>query len=744
MKPQDPKESEFIESLKSIRLFAQVEDELFEAISPKLECVMLADGEILCREGDPCESMYILIDGKLKAFIGDGDARRLMVGEIEPGQPVGELQMMIGGMRTANVSAEGECRLVRAPREVFETIAARSPETIGKLMEFIWHRLLRNQLASLLPDLFGEMNEKMYRDIESNAEWIHLGRGNVLFRQGDPGDCLFILVHGRLQAVVEDKFGKKRVIGEIARGENVGEMGVFTGEPRTATVTAIRDSLLLRFSREAFEKIGLEYPRVYMGMTRTIVERLRRVMGSYAADAGVSNIVLVPARADVDLESFAIRLRNQLAAYGAALHLSPERFDSLLGASGIAQTPVDVPYNLRLSAWLDSQETKYRFVLFQADPGLTHWTRRCVRHSDVVVVVADANADPSPGETEAHLQRRSREITSARQILVLLHPDGKKPPSGTKRWLSRRQLQSHHHVRLDRDEDFARLARYLTGNAVGVVLGGGGARGFAHIGVLHALKDKGVPVDLVGGTSMGGAIASQFALGWNYDTMLRINRKEFVDKDPFSKYTVPFISLLEPSAMEKIMRGVYKDKTIEDLWTSYFCISSNLTSSEMQIHRTGLLSEALLATTALPGICAPVIQDKSLLIDGSILNNMPCDVMRRLGAGRVIAVDVSSDEDLSVDYDSLPTGWQMLSRKILRKKTQSAVPNILDILMRSTVLYSVHKMEQSRRDADLYIRPPVEQVGLLEFDGLEKLAEIGYRHTVPIAREWLEGARAEG
>jgi predicted acylesterase/phospholipase RssA len=190
--------------------------------------------------------------------------------------------------------------------------------------------------------------------------------------------------------------------------------------------------------------------------------------------------------------------------------------------------------------------------------------------------------------------------------------------------------------------------------------------------------------------------------------------------------------------MEKIIRRVYKDKVIEDLWTNYFCVSSNLTSADMQIHRSGLLSEALLATTALPGICAPVIHENSLLVDGSILNNMHCDVMRRLGAGRVIAVDVSSDEDLSVDYDRVPTGWQMLYRKILRKKNKGAVPDILDILMRSTVLYSVHKMEQSRKDADLYIRPPVENVGLLEFEGLEKLAETGYKHAAPIARQWLE------
>jgi NTE family protein/lysophospholipid hydrolase len=341
---------------------------------------------------------------------------------------------------------------------------------------------------------------------------------------------------------------------------------------------------------------------------------------------------------------------------------------------------------------------------------------------------------------ERALLETQAELSAARRTLVLLHPETTELPSSTRFWLAPRKLAGHHHLRWDRDADFARLARFLTGNAIGTVLGGGGARGFAHLGAIRALREAGIPIDLIGGTSMGALIAVQPALGWDDATMFEVNRRSFVDNKPVSlrDYTVPVYSLVDCRRLEKNLIASYGDARIEDFWTGYFCVSSNLTRAESMVHREGPVWKAIRASIALPSVFPPVLEGNDLLVDGGVLNNLPGDVMRLLGGGWVIAVDVSMDRDLEIrDTGALPSPWKVLLNWCNPFAKPLELPNIVNLMMRTTLLASVQKTEEVKKLVDLYIHPPVGRFGLMQFHAFEDIAEAGYRHAKASLEEWL-------
>ena len=604
---------------------------------------------------------------------------------------------------------------------------------------------LHAELLSGLYALFGPLDDDVALAVAKQAEWLSLASGEVLFRQGEPGGSLYVVISGRLQAVHRAPDGSERVLGEVARGESVGEMAFFTGEARSATLAALRDSVLLRFSRDVFEEIVARHPQVTTGIVRLLVERMRRSMRAQAPGAAVANVAVVPARPELPATEFAARLAAALSAHGSTLHVNSARIDDLVGLPGAAQATERDALGARVAAWLDEQESALRFVVYEADAVDSPWTRRCIRQADRVLLVApaDGGGDPAvPGEAEAIVlagAAAGRAATTNR-TLVLVHPGGAAAPAlpaGTARWLAPRQVRDHQHLRWDRAADFERLARSLAGRSVGLVLGGGGARGFAHIGVIRALREAGVPIDIVGGTSMGAAIAAQCALGWDYDEMLAANARVWLELRPHYKVTVPLIAIVDNRKAMRCAELLYGTADVEDCWTTYFCVSSNLTTAQMVVHRTGALRWATMASASLPVFSPPIADGRHLLVDGALVNNLPVDVMReQMGAGRVIAVEVSLEDDETFAVERVPTPWEMLrSRVPPRPATPVRFPGIMETLVRSTLLGSIRREVEMAADADLCLRPPIERFGLLEFSAMKDIARSGYEYATRFLEE---------
>ncbi len=584
----------------------------------------------------------------------------------------------------------------------------------------------KQQLIKFTLTLFGSMTEAAQKEFAAHVTWVELPSGATLFHQGDPGDRMYIVIGGRLQARVRNSDGRLRIVGEIVKGECVGEMALFTDQPRTANVHAVRDSLLAEISKRSFTELGLRYPQLVMGVSRVVVNRLSKTLASVKVNqAGAVNIALVPIHADFQLERFAKNLVDALNSYGTVLHLSRSRLDHAMGESGIALACENDPRHGRIVTWLDEQEDQYQVIVYQTDTMAAEWSKRCLRQADRVLLLADASQSPEPGLLETQILADSHAIRE----LVLLHPDKAKPPAGTSLFLSVREVHRHHHISWSDQEDFARLARFMSNKSVGLVLSGGGARGFAHIGAIRALREAGIPIDYVGGTSIGAVIGGAVALGFDDDAIARLAKRGFIDERPLSDYTLPLVSFIKAHRLDRVIQKYFGLGNIEDLWLNFFCISSDLTTDQMVVHRSGTLWKAIRASLSLPGIFPPVVDGDALLVDGGIVNVLPVDIMRQSGVGLVIAVDLKVEQDFKIKDDQLPSAWQLIKNKLFTSSNRIYVPSLMTIINKSAVLSSAQRAADNIKYADLYLNPPVNEVGLLDFSIFDRTVQLGYEYT---------------
>src|SRR2546423_562506 len=268
--------------------------------------------------------------------------------------------------------------------------------------------------------LFAGLDADARLTIEEEASWKSLQSGDVLFREGDAGDALYVVVTGRLRILVSGTSDEDIALAEVGRGEVVGEMALLTGDPRSATVVAVRDSRLVRLSRAAFERIVQQCPAAMLLVTRRLVRRLQQANRGPRGAAPLATIALIPLDPSVDPVALGHILVDALGTFGTA------------------------------------------------------------------TLVTEARLDPAVGLP----------------------------------------------------------ARLVDGRGVRPVLGGGGARGFAHIGVIQALHEAGVPIDAIGGTSMGAVIAAQFAAGADVAALRELNRRHWVKQNPLKDKTLPVVALL--------------------------------------------------------------------------------------------------------------------------------------------------------------------------------------------------------
>jgi NTE family protein/lysophospholipid hydrolase len=584
--------------------------------------------------------------------------------------------------------------------------------------------------------LFDVLDRSALEAVEAALEPVRVSGGDVLFCEGDPGDCLYVVSYGRL-AISVARDGAERVIAEIGRGEVVGEMAVLTGEPRSATVRAARDTGLVRFPREAFERLVESRPHVMMLVARRIVTRLRD-MNKARPVTNLKTVAVVPLARDAATADFAARLVEALGRIGPTLHLDRRAVEQRFGAGAAAAGEGG---RGKVGAWLDEQEAAYRYIVYACDAEDSPWTSLCVRQADRLLLAAPGGRPPAGDAYEKTMLDLCGAKAGVRREAVLLHAAGAGRPSGTAAWLDRIGApDAHHHVHDGAQDDVDRLARLLTGRAVGLVLGGGGARGLAHIGVLRAFRELGIPIDVIGGTSMGSVIAGQCAMGLDHEALVELNRKGWIDADPFRDKTLPVMALLACRKLDRMLEMMFGDARIEDLPIGYFCVSANLTQAEEIVHREGPLAGSIRASLAIPGVALPVCREGDLLVDGGVLNNLPGDVMRDLCGGSVIVVDVSPQKDLSVDpaFGKAPSSWQVIGSRLNPFARSIKVPSVLAIMTRTLVLSSKYRTNQVKAGADLYIRPPVDGFGLFEWKSLDALADAGFRQGMEALRAWRE------
>ncbi|EJU00079.1 patatin-domain-containing protein [Dacryopinax primogenitus] len=506
----------------------------------------------------------------------------------------------------------------------------------------------------------------------------------------------------------------------------------------------------------------------------------------------LKTVGILPVSKDIPITTFAKKLQAALESIGAPTsYLDQNVVTTHLGRHAFTRVG-----KLKLAGWFADQEQRYRIVLYVADtPVSSPWTQTCIRQADCVLMVGFGD-EPSVGEYERVVLSTK---TTARKELVLLHPERTVTPGSTREWLKNRSwVHMHHHVELpglvvpvlqtpivppkdndakamaafrmlketvqsgiqryrhlgygykprptrpDHTTDFARLARRLCGKSVGIVLGGGGARGLAHLGALRALEEQGVPIDLIGGTSIGSFIGGLYAregdlfssggrAKWFSARMTNVWRI-------LSDVTWPVIAYTTGHEFNRAIYKCFYDVHIEDMWIPFFCNTVSLNWSRIEIHDTGYAWRYIRASMTLVGLLPPLSDHGNMLVDGGYIDNLPVSTMLQKGANIVFAVDVGGVADTSPRFfgDSI-SGWWILLNRWNPFSESRKIPPITEIQGRLAYVSSVRYLAEAKHlPGCMYMPLPVQQYGIMDFAKFGEIQKIGLVGAREMLKLWGE------
>jgi NTE family protein len=494
------------------------------------------------------------------------------------------------------------------------------------------------------------------------------------------------------------------------------------GTRRTASVRAVRDSILVRLPPDRLPALAESSPAVSLGLARLVATRAAAGPRLVRGVPPARSIAVVSLDRAADAAGLAERVAERIARLATVRRISPSELESWTdqGAGTVVAELADAEDDAE-AVVVSLPRPDEAPEGSSADP---RSVALVLRQMDVVVGVATAGGTPDAAVLDlvAHAELPV--------LLCVVHPRSAQPTS-TGRWLDAlgrsSEVRGHVHLRSGDDRDLDRLARALTGRSVGVVLGGGGSRGFAHIGVLRALEEAAIPIDRIGGSSMGAIMGAQAAMGWNADEMLRRNERAW-SRRRLMELSVPTLSLLRGRRAIDVLEAFYGGRRIEDLWLDYFCTTVDLSAYRLNVVRKGPVVTWVQASSTVPGLWPPLVDDDGHLhVDGGLIDNVPTDVMRASHAGTVIGVDVCHRQSPMRVPPGLPLpGGLALFRA---RRNGQWYPSIFDVLHRSNLIASLQTHEHAERHANLFIAPPVEEEGFAAFDRVARLADLGYRHA---------------
>ena len=535
----------------------------------------------------------------------------------------------------------------------------------------------------------------------TRASWFALTGGETLFAEGDAADTLYLLRSGRLGVFRRDH-GEGRppqFVGVIRPGEPAGEMAMLAGTEHTADVVALRDCEVLALPRDAFFEAARTEPDLMVELSRLMIQRARdrRSGGGEPSVFGFISARPRPIRAFV------------------------ERIAAAIEADGFTCQVIDHSALASAAEWFSRVEDTHDFVLYVAEMDEPAWAALCARQVDRVFVVGNGVMAP-PNRPMPHAgvldaQRRTD--------LILLRDPRMARPANTAVWLDAIQPGRWFQAVEGEKADADRMARVITGSAVGVVMSGGGARAYSHIGALRALHEARVPIDFVGGSSMGAVIAAGPAMGWSQEELEARIHKAFVESDPLSDITFPMLAMVRAKKVERLLHDAYGDMDLADLSRPFFAVSTNLTSGRIEVHRRGLMRRAMRASIAIPGLLPPTVIGGQVLVDGAVLKNLPTEVMRQMHSGPIIGIDMSQTRGVDAALiEHPPSIWRLIVTGAWRRG-----PPIVSILMRSATLTTDADIESSRAATDVLIQPTPDGLDIRDWKGFDAGVTAGYLAT---------------
>ncbi|KAJ5188973.1 Patatin/Phospholipase A2-related protein [Penicillium cf. griseofulvum] len=712
---------------------------------------------------------------------------------IKPGGIQGYVGALASYRSYTDVVAKTDVYVGFLPRASLERIADRHPAALLTLAK---------RLTRLLP--------RLLLHIDFALEWVQVSAGQVIYHQGDESDAIYLVLNGRLRSVLEGPNGKITVIGEHGQGESVGELEVMTESTRPSTLHAIRETELAKFPRSLFNSLAQEHPGITIQVSKLIAQRMRDLVEHPLSEKGIEQgqaggvqtatstvnlrtVAILPVMAGVPVVEFGHRLLQALHQVGVTRGVTSLNQATILNHLG--RHAFSKMGKLKLSQYLADLEEKFGMVLYIADTNVNApWTQTCIAQADSILLVGLAESSPRIGEYERFLLGMK---TTARKELVLLHAERYCAPGLTREWLKNRVWINggHHHIQMafrsttdpahqptkkfgtvlkQRVQilqaeiqkytsrraqqtplyspqtpfkgDFHRLARRLCGKSVGLVLGGGGARGISQVGVIKALEEAGIPIDIIGGTSIGSFIGALYARDADVVPMYGRAKKFSGRMGSMWRFaldlTYPTVSY---TTGHEFNRGIFKtfgDSQIEDFWLEFYCNTTNISRSRIEYHSSGYVWRYVRASMTLAGLMPPICDEGSMLLDGGYIDNLTVAHMKSLGADVIFAIDVGSIDDTTPQGfgDSLSGFWSVFNRW----NPFSSLPNpptLSEIQARLAYVSSFDNLERAKSTPGcLYMRPPIDPYGTLDFGKFDEIYKVGYAY----GKEFLDRLKSEG
>ncbi|MGQ0586664.1 MAG: patatin-like phospholipase family protein [Gammaproteobacteria bacterium] len=575
------------------------------------------------------------------------------------------------------------------------------------------------ELRSVLAEsaLFANLPPASLDALAALAAPINLRSGERLFTEDEPAEHLYIVATGRLRVMI-----RGQLAGLVAAHEPIGEIGLLSGEKRTATVEAIRDSQLIQIRRDQLMEFLVANPLALVAIARVLITRLRQNQRELKLNIARSarNFAVIPGTPGVDAAAVARALHERLCGMDTCRIVDDAAVNGELGESMSTTPMTDCAGNERLVEWLNQLERSFRYLVYTAGHEPDAWAARCMRQADRVLVVLNAGDTPA---TTPMLDALRRSGIFAKVELLILRPPGADGGAVTA-WKSQAEARAHYFVRPGNVTDFAALSRQLTGRAIGLVLGGGGARGFAHLGLLRALEERGLTIDLAGGSSMGALISALVAMGYSSHEIVPVLRDTFVTHNYLNDYMFPRIALIKGRKFLRRLREIFGEQLIEHLRMPWFCVSTNLTRGTAMVHDAGPLETWIAASMAVPGIAPPVVYKGELLSDGAVANSLPTDIMQNLERGPIVASNVSTEGDIRAPGIEGPD-----PEGLLNWTGPGDPPGLRDILFRTATMTSESGTRARAANANLYLRMPVLGIGMFAWKRMDEIVDRGYAYA---------------
>ncbi|PKA25444.1 phospholipase [Leptospira levettii] len=738
--------------ISSTDLFLNLSKETKEHLERSFHKVNFVKNKVVIKQGEHGNALYLVATGSFSVYVTN-DGKKQKLGEVKPGSCFGEGALVTDEPRNATVVCDQSGIVYRIDRNEFKRAFKDRSEELKAFVRLISRRSRALHRSVFRPEprrikelissvsLFQGVGTKLISELEQQMEWIFLPGGETLMRQGDKADGMYVVVNGSLVYEVRNDQGLVVSTGNFSKGDIIGEMALLTGEPRTATVVATLSCEIVKISTVAFEAVFSKHPPSMLAITKLIADRFTKDrMGKRTVKKTRSIITLFPLQKDLSVRDFAHNLANALKKIGRTIIVESKDFKKKKGDREHAVSDI-------LESLYHLQDT-HDFLILCPDFDDKLWTETILHHTNRILLLSDAKKADVLSPEEIRFLGDSEETHGPIRELVLLYSDPNEKPKNISNLTKIRKTDVVRHIRTYSHHGFESLTRFITGRSIGLALGGGGAKGFAHIGLIKAMQEENIPIDMIGGTSAGALMASIYALGNDAPSLERIAKALMSDKKTLNDYTIPVVSLIRGKKFNTVIKSFVGETMIEDLWLPYFAVATSLSKAQKVIIDRGPLWKALRASASIPGILPPFFENNELLVDGAMLDNIPGAVMREKGADFVISVALASEGDSAADElfgriypknnsGALPSALRLLFKRLFRKAQNfKEAPNLLSLLMRATFVASDAAMAQAKAESDIFAELPVEQYGLFDWKKFYELVEIGYRYGKTNAKTW--------